>query len=233
MQHCCHWCLAGEASGCFHWFVHTIAAAGKSLGKNPGLAETAFKGTPSALRKHSTRLQKAQAKTVDQEEMGAIIDEPNEHAQKSREARKSKASQNADQDPFIVLSDEEDDGNSANATNSDKAVRNHTQTRTGKGKETKASPAKSIKKCLFEKKATVDKVTPSDRDKNWQLAAAKHMRTFGDVVTSKQSMAFQGLLLFVSSLDAVRHVADAAVEARENAAVTQAAIAVRQAPKAR
>jgi len=68
-------------------------------------------------------------------------------------------------------------------------------------------------------------------DKNWQLAATKHMRTFGDVVTSKQSMALQGLLLFIFSPDAVRHVADATVEARENAAVTQAAVAVRQVPK--
>ncbi|KAH0291684.1 hypothetical protein M436DRAFT_80902 [Aureobasidium namibiae CBS 147.97] len=44
-------------------------------------------------------------------------------------------------------------------------------------------------------------------------------------------MALQGLLRFVFSLGAVRHVADAAVEARENAEVTQAAIAVRRAPK--
>lgn len=72
---------------------------------------------------------------------------------------------------------------------------------------------------------------PFRYDKNWRLAAAKHMRTFGDVVTSKQSMALQELLLFVISLDAVRHVAEEAVEARENAAVTQAAIAVRQALK--
>lgn len=88
--------LAGEASNYFHWFVHSVAAVGKSLGKNVGLAETASKGTPSARRKHITRLQKVQAKTPDQEEVEAVINEPNEHAQKSREARKPKASQNAD-----------------------------------------------------------------------------------------------------------------------------------------
>jgi len=226
-----------EASNRFLWFVDGTTSVGEALEKNVGLAETASKGTLSALRKHITRLQKVQAKTVDQEELGVLISDHKEHAQESKEARKPKTSQNADQDPFIVLSDEEDDDNSAdavnaaNTTNSANAVRHQNQNRTSKGQETKTNPAKSTKKCLFEKKAIVDKDTPSDHDKNWQLAAAKHMRTFGDVVTSKQSMALQGLLLFVFSLDAVRHVADAAVEARENAAVTQAAIAVRRATK--